>query len=70
MNLSASIGKELSKNLANTTTAPVKVPTDVVTESNQQDIYSQLVKLDDLRKKGILTDEEFEAQKKKLLEAN
>ena len=29
--------------------------------------YSELVKLDDLRKKGILTDDEFQAEKKKLL---
>jgi len=31
------------------------------------DLYAQLVKLDDLRKKGILTDDEFQAEKKKLL---
>jgi hypothetical protein len=31
------------------------------------DLYTELTKLDDLRKKGILTDEEFQAQKKKLL---
>ena len=31
------------------------------------DMYGELVKLDDLRKKGIITDEEFEAQKKKIL---
>ena len=31
------------------------------------ELYSELVKLDDLRKKGILTDEEFQAEKKKLL---
>jgi hypothetical protein len=31
------------------------------------DLYNQLVKLDDLRKKGILTDDEFQAEKKKLL---
>jgi len=30
-------------------------------------LYSELVKLDDLRKKGILTDDEFQAEKKKLL---
>ena len=33
------------------------------------DLYTELMKLDDLRKKGILTEEEFEAEKKKLLEA-
>lgn len=30
-------------------------------------VYSELVKLDELRKKGILTDSEFDDQKKKLL---
>ena len=34
------------------------------------DLYTELLKLDDLRKKGILTDEEFEDQKRKLLEKN
>lgn len=32
------------------------------------DFYSDLTKLDELRKKGILTEEEFATQKKKLLE--
>lgn len=31
-------------------------------------LYADLMKLDDLRKRGILTEEEFQAQKKKLLE--
>jgi Short C-terminal domain len=31
-------------------------------------LYSDLMKLDDLRKRGLLTEEEFQAQKKKLLE--
>jgi len=31
------------------------------------ELYSELVKLDDLRKKGILSDDEFQAEKKKLL---
>lgn len=30
-------------------------------------VYSELIKLDELRKKGILTEAEFEAQKQKLL---
>jgi len=34
----------------------------------EPDLYTELMKLDDLRKKGIFTDEEFETQKKKLLE--
>lgn len=35
--------------------------------SQQQDIYTQLLKLDELRKKGIISEDEFEAQKKKIL---
>lgn len=34
---------------------------------NTDELYAELVKLDDLRKKGILTDDEFQAEKKKLL---
>lgn len=34
------------------------------------DIYSELIKLDDLHKKGIITDAEFEAQKAKVLAGN
>lgn len=33
------------------------------------DLYGELTKLDDLRKKSIITDAEFEAQKQKLLNA-
>ncbi|MDV0437521.1 SHOCT domain-containing protein [Xanthomonas sacchari] len=33
----------------------------------QPDLYAELLKLDDLRKKGLLTDAEFQAQKAKLL---
>jgi hypothetical protein len=43
--------------------APVAVSQKQVTD----DLYAQLTKLDDLRKKGILTDEEFQAEKKKIL---
>jgi hypothetical protein len=31
------------------------------------DVYTELLKLDDLRKKGIITEDEFQAQKAKLL---
>lgn len=43
---------------------------DVKTEDKtpkDRDIYGELIKLDDLHKKGILTDAEFEAQKAKIL---
>ena len=36
----------------------------------QPDLYTELTKLDDMRKRGILSDAEFEAQKKKLLSGN
>ncbi len=51
--------------------APVPAPAGVgVTVSPappKDDFYAILIKLDDLHKKGILTDEEFEAEKKKIL---
>ena len=52
----------------------VLAPSAVASPQNKDtvkspDVYSELLKLDDLRKKGIITEAEFEAQKKKLLEA-
>ncbi len=43
------------------------VKTTVTPSSAPKDVYSELIKLDDLRKRGIITDAEFEAQKKALL---
>ena len=37
-------------------------------QGSKVDLYSELLKLEDLRKRGILTEAEFEQQKKKLLE--
>ena len=34
-----------------------------------KDVYAELIKLDDLRKREILTEAEFQAQKRKLLES-
>jgi hypothetical protein len=45
------------------TMAPAESPRTQATD----DLYAQLTKLDELRKKGILTDEEFQAEKKKIL---
>lgn len=42
-------------------------PTDVVPE---RDLYERLIQLDDLRQRGILTEAEFQAEKKKLLEGS
>ncbi len=47
-----------------------KLTTDVHTKdetSNDFDLYTELMELDDLRKKGIITEAEFDAEKKKLL---
>lgn len=49
-----------------------KISADIKTKDQTErsrDVYAELIKLDDLRKRGILTESEFEAQKKKLLEA-
>ena len=40
-----------------------------ITSAPTGDLYSELKKLDELRKDGILSEEEFQAQKKKLLES-
>jgi hypothetical protein len=62
--------------------APVEPPAQTVKAAEQppkeakpasqpekvSDLYADLIKLDELRKRGILTEEEFQAQKKKLLE--
>ncbi|HSY27121.1 MAG TPA: SHOCT domain-containing protein [Burkholderiaceae bacterium] len=39
-------------------------------QDHPRDIYTELIKLDDLRKRGILTDAEFDSQKKKILDSN
>lgn len=36
--------------------------------SKNADVYAELIKLDDLKQKGIITEAEFETQKRKLLE--
>ena len=46
-----------------------KISADIQTKDiKSPDLYTELTKLDDLRKRGIITDEEFAAQKKRLLE--
>jgi len=39
----------------------------LATSGSSNDLYTELLKLDDLRKRGILTEEEFQAEKKKVL---
>jgi hypothetical protein len=43
--------------------------TDSSNGEPNDDLYAQLLKLDDLRKRGILTETEFQAQKQKLLDS-
>ena len=47
-------------------------PTPVVIEqaASPKDVHAELLKLDELKQKKIITDAEFEAQKKKILEAS
>ena len=46
-----------------------KIDADIITEKKSEpiDIYNELTKLDDLRKRGIITDTEFEAEKARIL---
>ena len=51
----------------------IEIKKDIRTQNEfvkPNDLYTELIKLDDLRKKGIISDAEFEAQKKKLLSGN
>jgi len=47
--------------------APPAAPAAPAVAPMSGDLYTQLTKLDELRKKGILTDEEFQSEKKKVL---
>jgi hypothetical protein len=49
-------------------TGPPLAP--ATSNGTQKDVYTELLKLDELRKKGILSDAEFNAQKQKLLNGN
>jgi len=51
--------------LASENTTAVAAPAE--RSLTTDDLYNELLKLDDLRKKGILTDEEFQSEKKKVL---
>ena len=51
----------------------IEIKKDIRTKDESvkpNDVYAELIKLDDLRKKGIISEAEFEAQKKKLLSGN
>jgi Short C-terminal domain len=48
-------------------TGKASVDVHATTAPTPPDVYTELLKLDDLRKKGIITEDEFQAQKAKLL---
>lgn len=48
-----------------TTTAPTESAPHVIT--NTTELYNELMRLDELHKKGILTDDEFQSEKQKVL---
>lgn len=67
-NISKNEGKEFT-NKVNDALHEYKRPQTVVAVASGNDVASQLVKLAELKEKGILTEDEFLAQKKKLLAA-
>jgi hypothetical protein len=58
--------KSESKSKTKPSKISVSKPNTIIKENNQ-DVLSQLEKLGELKEKGVLTDEEFQAQKAKLL---
>lgn len=61
------------KQIQNSTVGNISKESNSNTNSqtkNSTDVYSELSKLDELKKKGIITDAEFDAQKKKILSGN
>jgi len=68
--LSNWIKKELHAPSQNASPTPGEPHSSAVTERDQSDVYSKILMLDDMRNRGILTDEEFYAEKKKLLNGN
>lgn len=47
---------------------PAPAPTPAASSVREDDKYAKLLKLDDLRKRGIITEDEFKAEKKKILD--
>ena len=46
-----------------------RINVQVQNSGGQADLYTELLKLDDLRKKGVLTDTEFDTEKARLLKS-
>ncbi len=45
----------------------ITVPVDIIPNGHASDLYVELIKLDNLRNKGLLTEAEFNKQKQRLL---
>lgn len=56
------------ESLSNGRTADVEGTAGASVDGNSPDLYSELIKLDDLRQRGLITGEEYEQEKKELLE--
>lgn len=65
LRLSTSINEQLRSIESTATSADSRSDRS---DTDKEDIFEELLKLDDLRDRGILTDEEFEIEKRKLLE--
>jgi hypothetical protein len=50
-------------------TVPPPLPAAPQSRNEPADLYTQLLKLDDLRKRGLITDQEFDTLKSRLLES-
>lgn len=49
---------------------PSSISEQTTVTQGSADVYAELLKLDDLRKRGVISDAEFEARKKKILAEN
>lgn len=66
--LSGTINKNLHEAVAASGSVPNTSTPGNAPRSSREDVYTQLLQLDELRDKGVLTEEEFQAEKRKLLE--
>jgi hypothetical protein len=57
--------------IVNSTSAAIESPNQSVAGlgiMSERDLYDEILKLDDLRQRGLITDEEYETEKRELLE--
>jgi len=66
LKLSRTIGQTFTRGLRTSEAATAEA--DTANRAAQADVYSKLLQLGELRDKGIITEEEFEAEKRKLMD--